>query len=575
MAITFGNVENTDFVYTETASAAASLTANVPSVAAGELILCFCYSKQTTATINTPSGYTTTFGAADASGFVNCFWKIAAGGETTISLVLSTGTSNIQAIVCKLTGHDATTPINITAVASASGGSNWNSPTITTTVNGCLLFFGGGATGTSDWLSGDEPDTTTLVKQDTTSDTWMGLAIESQTTAAATGTRLWTNASNGKRAFSLAVAPSTSTAADITSVTGPGSVANLIRQGESSTIAGTGFEASQSTGNTDLDGTSLTETAWSDTSITITGPSSGEMFGASKTLTVTPATNTPDSIAGQTYSPPTGQSYITFDAAGITGMSTASIGYGITGLAANDQARFETTATMVGAPSNTATVVVAEGSGNFYLTGVTVPGDYEFPAWFRDASDATDSGESVITFDATLPTVASVTIDATGLVLTLTLSENAAVGTGGATGLTLIGQYGTITAAYDSTSTANVIYDLSRTAYDNEVLTLSYVQPGLGITDTIGNELASFTGLAITNNSTEVYPVVYRTFAEWIYNQPGLTGTVNDRLKAFLVGLGYSGTNGDMLFKWLTDTGYTQGTLPDKLYAWSLVNLAA
>jgi hypothetical protein len=316
-----------------------------------------------------------------------------------------------------------------------------------------------------------------------------------------------------------------STPANITSVTGPASAANTIRQGEGSTIAGTGFEASQSTGNTDLDGTSLTETAWSDTSITITGPSSGEMFGTGKTLTVTPATNAADSIAGQSYLPPTGQSYITFDAGGISGMSAASIGYGITGLAAGDQARFETTATKVGAPSTTCTVTVEEGTGNIELTNVTSAGDYEFSAWFRDASDATDSGESVITFDATVPVVASATINVAGNQLTITLTENAAIGAGGNGGITLTSDGAAVTATYDSISTTDVIYDLSRTVASSETITVDYVQPGAGITDTVGNEVASFSGLSVTNNAN-VAPTDITLSSSYVYTTAGANAVV-------------------------------------------------
>lgn len=66
---------------------------------------------------------------------------------------------------------------------------------------------------------------------------------------------------------------------------------------------------------------------------------------------------------------------------------------------------------------------------------------------------------------------------------------------------------------------------------------------------------------------------IYRTFAEWINAQAGLTGTTNDRIKQYLEDLGYTGHISDMLFEWLTDEGYSQYTLQDKLYAWSIDNL--
>jgi len=84
--------------------------------------------------------------------------------------------------------------------------------------------------------------------------------------------------------------------------------------------------------------------------------------------------------------------------------------------------------------------------------------------------------------------------------------------------------------------------------------------------DTAAFDSASF------DFDTPVSPL-YRTFAEWIFNQPGLTGSTNDRLSQYLRALGYKGHNSDMMFEWLGSLGYLQKTLPERAYAWSLDNL--
>jgi hypothetical protein len=63
---------------------------------------------------------------------------------------------------------------------------------------------------------------------------------------------------------------------------------------------------------------------------------------------------------------------------------------------------------------------------------------------------------------------------------------------------------GAVTASYSSGSGSNTFtYNLSRTVNSGETGTASYTQPGNGIEDTAGNDLASFSSQAVTNNSTQ------------------------------------------------------------------------
>lgn len=221
---------------------------------------------------------------------------------------------------------------------------------------------------------------------------------------------------------SLAVAfnPAAGGAASITSVTGDG--ADTVRAGESFTIVGTGFEASRGAGMVTVGGVAVDSyTSWNDTTIVAVAPTDGLLFGGSKTIEVTPDSNTADDITGQTYLPPTGFDYMTFDSGGISGMTIASVGWNsatsgpYTGLTAGDQYYYDLISLKVdGAgdpvdPEVTATAVVEEGTGDYSVADVPEPGDYIIYGFLRDG-DGTDSALDVI-LDSTAPSGYSVSID--------------------------------------------------------------------------------------------------------------------------------------------------------------------
>jgi hypothetical protein len=217
MALSFGNTITTDWKYTVTGAAASSINADIPSMSSGELLVLVCTIMNSGSSFSTPSGFTSNYSASYSDGGLGVFWKTCTGSEgSTITVSRSGGTNAYIAVIAlRLTGHDTTTPFNKgTSQAGVGGGANWNSPDLgSTTANGCLLFFGGLTNqGAPAWDSGDEPDTTTLVTQQSPGGGWLGLAFESQTSAGATGTRLWTNPQYSKSAFSFALAPGASSA---------------------------------------------------------------------------------------------------------------------------------------------------------------------------------------------------------------------------------------------------------------------------------------------------------------------------------------------------------------------------
>jgi hypothetical protein len=104
--------------------------------------------------------------------------------------------------------------------------------------------------------------------------------------------------------------------------------------------------------------------------------------------------------------------------------------------------------------------------------------------------------------DTTPPTVSTAAINTAGSQLTMTLSETGQIGAGGSGGLTLSATGGAVTPSFVSIASTVVTYNLSRTVNAGETVTRSYVQPGNGIEDVAGNDLASFSAQVVTNSST-------------------------------------------------------------------------
>lgn len=120
-------------------------------------------------------------------------------------------------------------------------------------------------------------------------------------------------------------------------------------------------------------------------------------------------------------------------------------------------------------------------------------------------SGATITNNSTEGQDLTAPTLSSATIGSSGTSITLAFSESVLVGIGGNAGFTLSLSGGSATLSYASGSgSSSLVYNISRTIYSGETGTISYTQPGSGIEDAAGNDLASFSNSSITNNSSQV-----------------------------------------------------------------------
>lgn len=103
----------------------------------------------------------------------------------------------------------------------------------------------------------------------------------------------------------------------------------------------------------------------------------------------------------------------------------------------------------------------------------------------------------------TVPTLSSATIPSAGTSITLLFSEAVTIGAGGNGGWTITMDGGAATLTYASGSgTSSLVYTLSRTVNSGETGTVAYTQPGDGVEDAAGNDLATIASHAVTNNSS-------------------------------------------------------------------------
>jgi hypothetical protein len=134
--------------------------------------------------------------------------------------------------------------------------------------------------------------------------------------------------------------------------------------------------------------------------------------------------------------------------------------------------------------------------------------------------------------DTTAPTLSGApNVNAAGNQITVPLSEACVIGTGGNGGWAVDTTGAALTLTFASFSGNNVLLTPSRTilrSADETLSNLRYTQPGNGVEDaTVGNDLATFSGVAVTNNSTQVAggspPVP--TIGRWKFNE-GIGTTV-------------------------------------------------
>lgn len=128
----------------------------------------------------------------------------------------------------------------------------------------------------------------------------------------------------------------------------------------------------------------------------------------------------------------------------------------------------------------------------------SLPANYEvIPAGYRYVNEASPAP------DTTPPDLVSAVIAADGETITFTFNEGVTIGAGGNTGWSVNLSSGSATLAYSSGdgSTA-LVYAISSTILPGITGDVAYTQPGNGIEDDAGNDLANLSGVNFTNNST-------------------------------------------------------------------------
>jgi len=170
---------------------------------------------------------------------------------------------------------------------------------------------------------------------------------------------------------------------------------NLVRNA-SVVITGTHFETPQGTGYVTFNDIALAVTSWSDTSITVTIPSEGFVFGAVSDLVI--KNNSDYTVSTQeSFVPESGYTFVTLSLNYLQ-FPTNSFIYGensASGLVVGDQIVYEAAAAPSGDVSIGADAVAA-------INNVVSSGNYTFSYYFNDVSDLTTSsnGTALVTLQS-------------------------------------------------------------------------------------------------------------------------------------------------------------------------------
>lgn len=264
--------------------------------------------------------------------------------------------------------------------------------------------------------------------------------------------------------------------------------------------------------------------------------SAGDMLAFHNAATGAGADTTPPVVASASVNTAGTTLTINFTEAGSPPVLPASGVTGFTLTASGGAVSLGSTA--ISGTTYTATTSRTIGAGET-LALAYAPGNVTDSAGSPN-SLASFSGTSVTnnsTADVTAPTLSARAIGTAGTTLVLTASEAITAGAGGNAGLTLSATNGAVTATYASgTGSTSITYNLNRTIGHGETVTLTYVQPGNGWEDGAGNDLASFSGAAVTNGSNLPAAPTSLAVASVTASSVGLTWTDNaDNETAFVV----------------------------------------
>lgn len=281
-----------------------------------------------------------------------------------------------------------------------------------------------------------------------------------------------------------------------------GSVPSTAYPGQSRTVTGTGFGATRGTGGITIGGVTQTITAWSDTSITFTTVLGNNSYGTGKVVELTTDAGGTDTGAIELVADTaSGFGVVTMSDPNTTDESSVAFGATPT-VVTGDQFEWED----FNALGNL--VVGADA----FVSSVDTEGVFRGRFW--DATDGTWGSVNTFTastVDETAPTISSASVPTAGDNIAVQMDEPMQVGAGGSGGWTIsLGGVSVTTAAVDGTDDTIVNLTPSRTLTSADTFTIGYTQPGDGFQDQADtpNDLATLSGQAVTNNSTQEPPDV-------------------------------------------------------------------
>jgi hypothetical protein len=146
-----------------------------------------------------------------------------------------------------------------------------------------------------------------------------------------------------------------------------------------------------------------------------------------------------------------------------------------------------------GSPALNTAGTVSGGDG-LSINGLSRP---QGSAWDRGAY------ESPVTADTTPPTLVAVRVGGDGLTWRFQYSEPSGFGSGGTGGHTVSMSGGACTLTYLTGAGSSVYYTGSRVIQITETGTAAYVQPTDGVQDAAGNDVVSWSGSAVINESSQ------------------------------------------------------------------------
>jgi len=300
MAVTF-HTDTNDITRTTVTDGTSNttLTINVPSnVVNGNLMIAVlhCNAALNPNSITPPEGWTQIVSNFSANGnfAVHTWigWRIASSEPSSYAWTIGGDGRDDHGWMFRVTGHDATTPIDVAGTFTSDTVLAPVCPSITTaTANALAVWVCAGKNGTN--AAADNTSvkptaaTQVLFKKSRTNSNGVasGVAYELRASTGATGTRTWTGFYPSTQSYSSAVGFAIREGASglsITSVT-PSSFDDGVT---GIVIAGSGFGSA--TGTVAIAGVSQAVTAWADTSITVTSVLGTNKYGPTL-IKVTPA----------------------------------------------------------------------------------------------------------------------------------------------------------------------------------------------------------------------------------------------------------------------------------------------